>query len=527
MMIASRDCALRQRIATRLRTVTVIFATVLGLANTPAALLFYDGFDYPAGEELGERVSNPPWENDKRPFTVLSGNLSYPPLRTSTGNHLHVESASPNLDSVRTGENAWPPQTNGTLYLSFLLQLQSTNGIRTSGNGTSLLTIGDTEKDSELFGLQLRQDGTLRLGLLNYAAATPSVAFFESGPGADLAADGSTTYLVVAKYDWGNGTTQGTVSLWVNPASLGAVEPTQDRLIVQTETGAPWRASRLTLSRGPHVRLDELRIGQTWADVTPIPPPPYRWILIIGVLTAGLAAAALWITQLRRKVAERSAALKVQIEERQRVEQQRLMDQERSRIAQDLHDELGADVTEISMLATRVQGNPGNDEGHQCLEQLAGKSREMVSKLEEIVWAMNPEHDSVGALVSYCLFYADRFLQLAGIKLVVDTSEEARDLAVEARMRHQLFLVFKEALANVVRHSKATEVRIVVRVDHARLQVELADNGVGMQTSTTDAPGGHGLANMRRRLEQIGGRFEISGEAGQGTTVRFSATLTS
>jgi signal transduction histidine kinase len=158
---------------------------------------------------------------------------------------------------------------------------------------------------------------------------------------------------------------------------------------------------------------------------------------------------------------------------------------------------------------------------------MADKTRQMVAKLEEIVWAMNPQHDSLGALVNYFSFSADRFLGLANIKLIVDTSEDAAGLAVDARVRHQLFLVFKEALANVVKHSEATEVRLVVRVENRALRVVVADNGRGLREPGTTSEGHDGIANMRKRMEKLGGQFEISGETGRGTTVRFSVPLDS
>jgi signal transduction histidine kinase len=319
-----------------------------------------------------------------------------------------------------------------------------------------------------------------------------------------------------------------TVTLWVNPTTLGAAEDAGNRISTSAGADGAKSAGRLTLSRGPNVSIDEVRIGQTWADVTPAVGPPFQWVLMVGVLACGLFAAAFWITHLRRKVAERSAALQAQIQERQKVEQQRLMDQERARIARDLHDELGADITEISMLATRAQSDGGSgDDGRRCVEQMADKTRQMVAKLEEIVWAMNPQHDSLEALVSYFSFFADRFLGLANIKLAIDSTGEAANLAVEARVRHQLFLAFKEALANVVKHSGASEVRIVIRASNGDLRVEVADNGRGLKEAATTAAGHDGITNMRRRMEKLGGQFEITGVAGQGTKVEFSVPMKS
>jgi len=505
--------------------------TLLWVPAAQATLLFYDGFDYPAGEELGEFSSSTNWGNDKNPFTIVSGSLYYPGIEGTTGNRVNAKATTPSLDSVRTLDGLWPKQSSGALYVSFVLRLHSFAEIGGTGEGTPLITISDAFSNSELLGINLLNDGRMRLGVLKYpSSSTPvsSSAFFASGPGANLFVDGSTTYLIVAKYEWVAGATNDVVTLWVNPTSLGAGEASGNKVATSTGVDGTGNAGRLTLCRGPNVNLDEVRIGLTWAAVTPTPEPPRHWMVMVGVLACGLVVAGFWITQLRRKVRERSAALVAQIQERQKVEQQRLMEQERARIAHDLHDELGADITEIGMLATRVQGDAGGgEEGRRCLEQMGDKSRQMVAKLEEIVWAMDPQHDSLGALVSYLSFFADRFLGLANIKLVIDTSEDAASLAVDAQVRHQLFLVFKEALANVVKHAGASEVRVVVRVENQSLHVMVADNGCGPREPDPTSGAHEGIANMRRRMEKLGGQFEIAGATNQGTTVKFSVRLDS
>ena len=504
---------------------------LLVVPSAQAELLFYDGFDYPVGEQLGESSSSTVWGNDKDQFTIVSGSLYYPGLEASTGNRVNANAITPNLDSVRTLDASWPKQSSGTLYVSFILRLHSFAEIGGTGEGTSLIAISDKFNNTELLGINLLNDGKMRLGVVKYPSrSTPvsSSAFFTSGTGANLSVDGSTTYLIVAKYEWVEGATNDVVTLWVNPTTLGDDEDSGNKVSTSAGEDGTGSASRLTLCRGANVNLDEFRIGQTWAEVTPTPESPRHWRVMAGVLACGLIAASFWITQLRRKVRERSAALAAQIQARQKVEQQRLMEQERARIAHDLHDELGADITEIGMLATRVQGAGGDgEEGRRCLEQMADKTRQMVAKLEEIVWAMDPQHDSLGALVSYFSFFADRFLGLANIKLVIDTSEDAASLAVDARVRHQLFLVFKEALANVVKHARASEVRLVVRVEKRVLQVMVADNGCGLREPDPVSGAHEGIANMRRRMEKLGGQFEIAGGTNQGTTVKFSVTLDS
>ncbi len=254
--------------------------------------------------------------------------------------------------------------------------------------------------------------------------------------------------------------------------------------------------------------------------------PPWwtleRLLVMVGALALGLAVTVLWITQLRRKVEERTAELSRQIQERQQVEHQREMEQERSRIAQDLHDELGSGITEIGMLAARAKSATAAEEKRShYLEQMGGKAREMVIALDEIVWAMNPRHDSLGSLISYFSLYADRFLSLANISWRLAESSDAPDHTVSSRHRHQLFLVFKEALTNVVRHSGATEVTLSIRYENGELRLSIADNGRGLpserRTEEMD-----GVVNMRERIERLDGRFEVSSGVGAGTVVRLA-----
>jgi signal transduction histidine kinase len=501
-------------------------AALFSLQASRAELLLYEGFNYPAGAKLAQTASTNTWENNKDQITIISGSLDYVGLKKPSGNRVNFKPTAPNVDGVRTVAGAWKEQFGGALYVSFILRLQSVAGLGSTGEGTTLLTIGHTSNSSQLLGINVLNDGTVRLGVLKYpsdGASLSSSAFFTNGTGASLSIDGSTTYLVVAKYEWVEGTANDEVTLWVNPTNLGGGEDSGNKISIRTGADGDKSAGRLTLSRGPNVNLDELRIGQTWAEVTPADEPSHQWIMVM-VLAGGLVIAGLWIAQLRRNVRERSAALQAQIQERQKAEHQRLVEQERARIAHDLHDELGADITEISMLATRAQGE-GGEEGRRCLEQMTDKTRQMVGKLEEIVWAMDPQHDSLGALVSYLSFFADRFLGLANIKLSIDTSENAASLVVEARVRHQLFLVFKEALANLVRHSGASEVRLAVHVEDRALHVVVTDNGCGLRKPDPTSGAHEGIANMRRRIDKLGGQFEIAGEPGQGTKVKFSVPL--
>jgi signal transduction histidine kinase len=250
-----------------------------------------------------------------------------------------------------------------------------------------------------------------------------------------------------------------------------------------------------------------------------------RLLAAMGVLICMLALLVLWITQLRRQVEKRTAEVGIQIQSRQRVEHQRTLEQERARIAHDLHDELGSGITEIGMLSARAKSASAPDEKRsRYLEQMGNKAREMVTALDEIVWATNPSHDSLASLVSYFCLYTDRFLKLANITWRFEGPPASTELAVDSRRRHQLFLAFKEALNNVVRHSGATEVRLSIQTGPDGLQLVIADNGRGL-SSNARTEEMDGVDNMRSRIEKLGGRFEISGEAGKGTTVRFHVPI--
>jgi signal transduction histidine kinase len=201
------------------------------------------------------------------------------------------------------------------------------------------------------------------------------------------------------------------------------------------------------------------------------------------------------------------------------------MEQERARIAQDLHDQLGSDLASISMLAARSRFASAPDEKRsQYLDQVRDTAREMVARLDEIVWAMNPGHDSLSSLENYLGRYAGRFLGLANIAWHFDSPPGAVDCPVDSRQRHQLFLAFREALTNIVRHSRATEVRASLRVEGRELRLAVADNGCGLPPDKPAAEM-NGVANMRARIEKLQGQFAITSEPGRGTTVTFSVPL--
>lgn len=281
--------------------------------------------------------------------------------------------------------------------------------------------------------------------------------------------------------------------------------------------GEDWRAKSF------RVELQSLK------DVQVVELPPWwtlrRAFCIAGIVGGAALAAFSWVGLLHRQVAERTRELEVQIQERQRAERERLVEQERARVAQDLHDDLGAALTEVSMLGAmaRTPSLP-QSERDRYLEKLTSAVRLMVAALDEIVWAVNPKYDSIASLASYYSLFAQRFLNLAGIGCRLDVADSFPEIPLDSRSRHYVFLCFKEALNNAVRHSGASQVQIqMATIDH-QLRIAVADNGQGFMPAQLP-PGSDGLTNIKARMTKLGGRCDIASQPGQGTTVEFRLPL--
>jgi signal transduction histidine kinase len=231
-----------------------------------------------------------------------------------------------------------------------------------------------------------------------------------------------------------------------------------------------------------------------------------------------------WIRLLRHQVQQRTAQLRQEVHDREKAEQQRALAQERARIARDLHDDLGSSLTEISMLATPSPGRKlPADEATERMETIAGKSRTLVYALDEIVWAVDPQRDTLASVARYLASYAEEYLAELNIVCRVQIPNSFPDQVVSGEVRHHLFLAVKEALNNAVRHGGASEIGFRVRVLKDRLWILINDNGSGFDTFGRS--NGNGLLNLRSRLEHLHGRCELESSPGAGTTVSLQLPL--
>ena len=249
-----------------------------------------------------------------------------------------------------------------------------------------------------------------------------------------------------------------------------------------------------------------------------------RVFAIAGVLLGILVVALVWIGLLRRQVERRTEQLKEEIVVRQRAEKQRAVEEERSRIARDLHDDLGSGLTEISMLADAGAGSPpAIERADQRFQSISHKARAVVHALDVIVWLVNPSKDVLSFFVGYIGSYTEEYLATAGIACRLKVPPDVPALALTAQIRHNLFLAVKETLNNIVRHAQATEVTIEMTVSDACFKITITDNGRGFNENNFAR--GNGLFNLQSRLTNIGGRCEVTSGFEMGTIVLFSLPL--
>ncbi|MEI7900531.1 MAG: two-component regulator propeller domain-containing protein, partial [bacterium] len=203
--------------------------------------------------------------------------------------------------------------------------------------------------------------------------------------------------------------------------------------------------------------------------------------------------------------------------------------QERARIARDLHDDIGAGLTEIAMQSHWVSRDIAPSAAPDTLrriDRVCQSATELTRSVDEIVWAVNPANDTLERFVNYLSQAAVQFLNAPGLRVRFDIPAGLPAAVLSGKARHNLFLAVREALNNATKHARAEVVRIVVRVEDDELHLRVEDNGCGFAPENAGAAGTHeGLENMRRRMEELGGRFCLASRPGEGTKVEFIAPL--
>ena len=196
----------------------------------------------------------------------------------------------------------------------------------------------------------------------------------------------------------------------------------------------------------------------------------------------------------------------------------------RRRIATDLHDDIGSSLTQISILSEVIRQKSGRDDSpNGPLSMIARSSRELVDAMSDIVWAINPRKDHLSDLTQRMRRFASDVFTARGIEFDLRVPDRTQDIKLGANLRREVFLIFKESINNMVRHSGCTQADIEFQLAEGLLSLILTDNGKGFDiTSQND---GHGLISMRERANDIGGRLEILSSDGNGATVALNVAL--
>jgi signal transduction histidine kinase len=252
----------------------------------------------------------------------------------------------------------------------------------------------------------------------------------------------------------------------------------------------------------------------TLAIRVPLPywQAPWFWALV-AVLT--MATSALSVRYLARHKMRRAML---------HLEQQRALERERLRIAQDIHDDLGARVTEISLLSGMAQNTIGfSEQARAEFCRISLKSRDLVAALYETVWAVNPENDNLEAVGNYLRQRINNQCTQAQLRCRLHISQLPRNIEISSRIRHNISMAAREAMHNVIKHANASQVTVHISFAEMLLTVSIQDDGCGFDLTTH--PAGHGLVNMKRRLQDIGGSCLIDISPATGTTVQFRLQL--
>ncbi len=257
------------------------------------------------------------------------------------------------------------------------------------------------------------------------------------------------------------------------------------------------------------------REGRTLAVVV-LPPLWQKWWFLTGSGLLLLGAIVGSVHYVSTQKLQRQVAV---------LRQHEALEAERARIARDLHDQLGANLTQVALLGELAETDrdlPAEVGAHA--RQISQTARDTTRALDEIVWTVNPANDTLDGLVNYLCKYAQEYLAVAGLRYRLEVPADLPVLPISPELRHNVFLVAKEALNNVVKHAHAASAHLRLHLEPGRFTLEIEDDGQGLPPGAADK-GRNGLRNMRKRMEDIGGVFRIGPGHERGTLACISAPV--
>lgn len=211
----------------------------------------------------------------------------------------------------------------------------------------------------------------------------------------------------------------------------------------------------------------------------------------------------------------------------EQLERQRAVDGERARIARDLHDDVGASLTQVALLSQLANSNLTRrpEKASKHVQQIFDTAKEVTRALDEIVWAVNPQNDTVESFALFLGAFVQNYSHAAGLRCRIDVPESLPATSMEPAVRHHLYLATKEILHNVAKHAGAHEIHFALALEPTGFRLTIADDGRGFDHSETGKLEADGLDNLQSRLSQLGGTCTRRSAPGQGTTVEMQVPL--
>ncbi|MBI5370765.1 MAG: hypothetical protein HZA79_01935 [Sphingobacteriales bacterium] len=267
-----------------------------------------------------------------------------------------------------------------------------------------------------------------------------------------------------------------------------------------------------TLSKEEIQEVNAYLLGR-YNIALPEAPKNYNWVYF---LTAVFAITLIAIVS-TRYFAQRKLRKKIR-----EFEEQERLNRERQRISREMHDDIGAGLTQIILMSESAK-HKKTEEGTRELEDIAATSRRLVSSMSEIIWSLNPENKTLGQLFAYMREQLNRQLEYSGINYDLQFPENNDSVILRNEQRRNLLLVTREIVNNAIKYSGAGSLSVKARVEDQKIFIRVEDDGRGFDTGLVS--GGNGLRNIRHRVEELGGRLDISAEPGKGCRISFSVPL--
>lgn len=245
----------------------------------------------------------------------------------------------------------------------------------------------------------------------------------------------------------------------------------------------------------------------------PVLAKNYDWVYFLAAVFAIIIVAILTTRYLvQRKLRKKIRAF----------EEQERLNRERQRISREMHDDIGAGLTQIILMSESAKNNTTGS-GSRELEDIADTSRRLVSSMSEIIWSLSPENKTLEQLFAYMREQLHKQLDYAEISYTLDLPEGSGNIQLRNEQCRNLLLVTKEIVNNTIKHSGATSLKISASVTGQQVIFTVEDNGRGFDS--LQVSGGNGLRNIRHRVEELGGQLELRTAPGEGCYYRYVIPL--